>query len=317
AEGEGEEAEPARSRFLARFARRRTAQTDGAEEPASEGFLAWIGIGKPEAAGEEGEEKAPRKPSKYNPVRLAKHAGGVVADGVTAVAKSVHPVEMMKSAGGAIVDGAHSVSHEVKELKDRIQPLERIKNAGYATIDGASVLAGTMAGAVNAMADALHRKATGKSRAEDEDASAMPVQMAGDTARLAADTVAATGAMGRTITSMAASAVTGKAALPYLREALTLVLKGHGELMDLYFYKNTLRLAVKLRGIKEVLHVTVNETVVDEDCTTLTFRNFSCAITAVEKGLELLASQRCPIGLESPKAASVLKGARWTGLVRQ
>ncbi len=314
AEGKDGEVKSARSRFLARFARRRDAQADGAEAPASEGFLAQFGIGKTEAAG---EEKAPRKPSKYNPVRLAKHAGGVVADGVTAVAKSVHPIEMMKSAGDALVDGAHSVSHEVKELKDRIQPLERIKNAGYATIDGASVLAGTMAGAVNAMADALHRKATGKSRAEDEDAGAMPVQMAGDTARLAADTVVATGAMGRTITSMAASAVTGKAALPYLREALSLVLKGHGELKDLVFYKNTLRLAVKLQGIKEVLHVTVNETVVDEDCTTLTFRNFSCAITAVEKGLELLASQRCPIGLESPKAASVLKGARWTGLVRQ
>ncbi|MCR5169962.1 MAG: hypothetical protein K6C33_05810 [Desulfovibrio sp.] len=314
AEGKDGEVKSARSRFLARFARRRDAQADGAEAPDSEGFLAQFGIGKTEAAG---EEKAPRKPSKYNPVRLAKHAGGVVADGVTAVAKSVHPIEMMKSAGDALVDGAHSVSHEVKELKDRIQPLERIKNAGYATIDGASVLAGTMAGAVNAMADALHRKATGKSRAEDEDAGAMPVQMAGDTARLAADTVVATGAMGRTITSMAASAVTGKAALPYLREALSLVLKGHGELKDLVFYKNTLRLAVKLQGIKEVLLVTVNETVVDEDCTTLTFRNFSCAITAVEKGLELLASQRCPIGLESPKAASVLKGARWTGLVRQ
>ena len=106
-------------------------------------------------------------------------------------------------------------------------------------------------------------------------------------------------------------------ALPYLREAMALVLKDYGELKNLYFYRNTLKLAVKLKGIKEVLHVTVNETVVDEDCSTLTFMNFSCTITAVEKGLELLASQRCPIGMESPKAASILKGARWTGLVRQ
>ncbi len=321
-DAEGEEGEAKSSSFLDRFVRRQPAKEEGDEAPAREGFLAKLGIGSPEVAGEEGEggeaqEKAPKQPSKYNPVRLAKHAGGILADGVTAVAKSVNPVEMMKSAGGAIVDGAHSVATEVRELKERIQPLERIRNAGYATIDGASALAGTVAGAVSDLADSLHRKATGKTRAEDEDAGTMPVQMAGDTARIAADTVVATGVMGRTITSMAASAVTAKAALPYLREAMALVLKDYGELKNLYFYRNTLKLAVKLKGIKEVLHVTVNETVVDEDCSTLTFRNFSCTITAVEKGLELLASQRCPIGMESPKAASILKGARWTGLVRQ
>lgn len=251
----------------------------------------------------EGLKKKAGDAADINFAEKAREGAGFLRGRLRSLREKIHPAEEIRksaeAAGNRIRIAAGRAEEDIREAAERIPSGETVRENVRGVL-----------GRMGSLQEKLRRKP-----ADPYQSGNRGVQAIGRLARGISHGAADLADMSHALGSMAANGLTNKAALPALEELLNQTFRHYGKVRSIEFRDGTLALGMKISGIREIVPVSVGTVIMSPDGRTLSFSDFTSTVSAVARGLELLAVENGPVSVADGKTAAVLRSARWLGLI--